>query len=230
MSFFAPTNASGGIERSSLRRVISGSSWRQQWANHRGHSCARRPRFIGMADSTLHPFQCSLYFWKSAEGTHGRYSVRHVPGRGFRTPSDDCTFETLRKEFAIRDRKIRAIAEMIHDADLSDEKFGRAEGMGLDRVLCAHPGQQHGRRFPSFRLENAPRDSPASGFCFFGRFNPTNPFVRASGVMSSHAANACAWIWRQISPEICRLAISTNGRQLGTNGRFSQKKFASSES
>ena len=54
---------------------------------------------------------------------------------GFGHRGEDCTFETLRKEFAIRDVKIRAIAEIIHDADLEDEKFGRTEGTGLDRVL-----------------------------------------------------------------------------------------------
>jgi hypothetical protein len=54
---------------------------------------------------------------------------------GFGHRGDDCTFETLRKEFAIRDQQIRVIAEIIHDADLADEKFGRTEGLGLDRVL-----------------------------------------------------------------------------------------------
>jgi hypothetical protein len=54
---------------------------------------------------------------------------------GFGHRGDDCTFETLRKEFGIRDRKVAVIAEVIHDADLDDEKFGRAEGVGLDKVL-----------------------------------------------------------------------------------------------
>jgi hypothetical protein len=54
---------------------------------------------------------------------------------GFGHRGDDCSFETLRKEFAIHDTKVEAIAESIHDADLSDEKFGRVEGHGLDRVL-----------------------------------------------------------------------------------------------
>ncbi len=56
-------------------------------------------------------------------------------GGGFGHRGDDCTLETLRKEFAIRDPKVEVIAEIIHDADLSDEKFGRSEGLGLDRVL-----------------------------------------------------------------------------------------------
>ena len=54
---------------------------------------------------------------------------------GFGHRGDDCTFETLRKEFAIRDAKVAVIAQIIHDADLEDEKYGRSEGVGLDRVL-----------------------------------------------------------------------------------------------
>jgi hypothetical protein len=56
------------------------------------------------------------------------------PG-GFGHRGDDCTFETLRQEFSIRDRKVAAIAEMIHDADLGDDKFCRPEGLGLDKAL-----------------------------------------------------------------------------------------------
>ena len=56
-------------------------------------------------------------------------------GGGFGHRGDDCTFETLCKQFRIRDAKVRAIAQMVHDADLEDEKFGRNEGVGLDRVL-----------------------------------------------------------------------------------------------
>jgi hypothetical protein len=48
---------------------------------------------------------------------------------------DDCTFETLANRFAIRDKAVRKIGEMIHDADLEDEKFQRPEGIGIDRVL-----------------------------------------------------------------------------------------------
>jgi hypothetical protein len=48
---------------------------------------------------------------------------------------EDCTFETLMKRFAIRDRAVRKIAEMIHDADLDDAKFQRNECIGIDRIL-----------------------------------------------------------------------------------------------
>jgi hypothetical protein len=54
---------------------------------------------------------------------------------GFGHRGEDCTFETLSKQFAIRDSRVKRIAQIIHDADLGDDKFGRAEGQGLDRVL-----------------------------------------------------------------------------------------------
>ncbi|HXM20622.1 MAG TPA: chromate resistance protein ChrB domain-containing protein [Terriglobales bacterium] len=54
---------------------------------------------------------------------------------GFGHRGEDCTFETFCKEFAIREKGIKRVAQIIHDADLGDEKFGRAEGQGLDQVL-----------------------------------------------------------------------------------------------
>ena len=56
-------------------------------------------------------------------------------GVGFGHRGDDCTFETLRNEFAVRDPRVAALAEMVHDADLEDGKFARQEAMGVDRVL-----------------------------------------------------------------------------------------------
>jgi hypothetical protein len=55
--------------------------------------------------------------------------------QGFGHRGEDCTFETLCKQFAIKEARIKRIAEIIHDADLGDEKFARPEGIGLDRVL-----------------------------------------------------------------------------------------------
>lgn len=55
--------------------------------------------------------------------------------QGFGHRGEDCTFETLQREFSIRDGRVKRIAQIIHDADLGDEKFGRPEGLGLDKVL-----------------------------------------------------------------------------------------------
>jgi hypothetical protein len=46
-----------------------------------------------------------------------------------------CTFETLTKRFAISDKSLVKIGEMIHDADLDDARFQRVEAVGIDRVL-----------------------------------------------------------------------------------------------
>jgi hypothetical protein len=54
---------------------------------------------------------------------------------GFGHAGDDCTFETLVKSFAIKDARLRLVAEAIHDADLADERFGRSEALGIDRIL-----------------------------------------------------------------------------------------------
>src|SRR5215469_3645372 len=55
--------------------------------------------------------------------------------QGFGHRGEDCTFETLCKHFAIRDRRAKRIAQIIHDADLDDDKFGKTEGKALDQVL-----------------------------------------------------------------------------------------------
>jgi hypothetical protein len=54
---------------------------------------------------------------------------------GFGHRGEDCTFETLMKAFRIRDKKVSVMGEIVHDADLFDEKFGRKEGFGIDEVM-----------------------------------------------------------------------------------------------
>jgi len=69
----------------------------------------------------------------------GRAPRRAVPfdmyHEGFGHRGEDCTFETLQKQFRIRDRKVNVLAQIVHDADLGDDKFGRKEGFGIDEVL-----------------------------------------------------------------------------------------------
>jgi hypothetical protein len=50
---------------------------------------------------------------------------------------DRCTFETLLERFGLgNDAALQAIAEIVHDIDLKDEKFGRAEAAGVAVVLA----------------------------------------------------------------------------------------------
>lgn len=63
-------------------------------------------------------------------------------GDGYGHVGDRCSFETLVHEFKINDRKVNAIAQAVHDADLEDEKYGRSEAVGIDKILVgwAHQG------------------------------------------------------------------------------------------
>jgi hypothetical protein len=47
-----------------------------------------------------------------------------------------CTFETLVQAFQPKDAALGALAEMIHDLDLKDRRFGRPETEGLGRLLA----------------------------------------------------------------------------------------------
>ena len=48
---------------------------------------------------------------------------------------DRCTFETLLRRLRLRDPALRAIAEIVHDIDCKDAKFGRGEAAGVERLL-----------------------------------------------------------------------------------------------
>jgi hypothetical protein len=75
-----------------------------------------------------------------------------VPGQGYKSKDrevtfdmyegdfthvgDACTFETLLAEFEIREPGLSTIAEIIHDIDVKDGKFGRAEGPGVAALIA----------------------------------------------------------------------------------------------
>jgi len=58
-----------------------------------------------------------------------------ILGGDFSHDGEDCTFETFIRRFGIQDKAARKIAEMVHDADLDDDKFQRNECFGIDRIL-----------------------------------------------------------------------------------------------
>src|SRR5438132_4488620 len=69
-----------------------------------------------------------------------------VLGADFGHPGADCTFETLVKRFGIKDRRVKLIAEIVHEADLHDGKFTRNEATGVDlaiRALAEAPPDDH---------------------------------------------------------------------------------------
>ncbi len=53
----------------------------------------------------------------------------------FTHEGDQCTFETMIQRFGIKNKALQIIAEIVHDIDLKDGKFGRPEIDGLSVVL-----------------------------------------------------------------------------------------------
>jgi hypothetical protein len=68
---------------------------------------------------------------------------RHQPGElrfdmfdgEFTHQGELCSFEVLLARFEITDVALRPIAEIIHDIDLKDEKYGRADNAGFEHLI-----------------------------------------------------------------------------------------------
>ena len=58
-----------------------------------------------------------------------------VAGARLSHRGEDCSFETFLKDYELEDPVLSEIAEIVHDADLMDEKFGRPESEGLDAIV-----------------------------------------------------------------------------------------------
>jgi hypothetical protein len=79
----------------------------------------RKPKFVFAPKADAVPDAIPFDMLDAEFSHHGNY----------------CTFETLTKRFAISDKSVAKIGEMIHDADLDDARFQRVEAVGIDRVL-----------------------------------------------------------------------------------------------
>jgi hypothetical protein len=53
----------------------------------------------------------------------------------FTHQGDRCTFEVLLQHFKLTDAALRPIAEIVHDIDLKDSKFGRPETPGIECLI-----------------------------------------------------------------------------------------------
>jgi len=58
-----------------------------------------------------------------------------MQGGEFTHHGDLCTFEVLMRSFGIKDKAAKKIAEIVHDLDLKDDKYGNAAGSGIEEVL-----------------------------------------------------------------------------------------------
>lgn len=62
--------------------------------------------------------------------------VFDAPGGDFTHEGDRCSLETLIRRSGVRDRALRQVAEIVHDIDLKDSKFGRPEARGVEQLLA----------------------------------------------------------------------------------------------
>jgi hypothetical protein len=56
-------------------------------------------------------------------------------GADFKHEEDRCTFETLARRIASGDVALVRVAEIVHDIDIKDGKFGRLEARGIEQLL-----------------------------------------------------------------------------------------------
>jgi hypothetical protein len=54
----------------------------------------------------------------------------------FTHEGEDCTFEVLKRRFALEEAALDSIAEIVHDIDLKDGKFARPEAPGVAAILA----------------------------------------------------------------------------------------------
>jgi hypothetical protein len=74
------------------------------------------------------------FFGDPSEAPEGA-ELFDVVGARLSHHGDDCSFETFLKEYDLHDPVLAEIAEIVHDADLMDEKYGRPEAEGLDVIV-----------------------------------------------------------------------------------------------
>ena len=80
------------------------------------------------------PEAAFAFFGDPSEAPDGA-ELFDVVGARLSHRGEDCSFETFLKEYELEDPVLREIAEIVHDADLMDEKYGRPESEGLDAIV-----------------------------------------------------------------------------------------------
>jgi hypothetical protein len=81
-----------------------------------------------------------FYFVADGETVQGGIAFDML-GAEFTHEGEDCTFETMINRFGLGgDPGLRAIAEIVHDMDLKDNKFNRLEVTGLNVIIGSLAG------------------------------------------------------------------------------------------
>ena len=103
------------------------------WATRRGCH-VDRTACIWLIRRFIDPDASFAFFGDPVEAPEGA-ELFDVVGARLSHRGEDCSFETFLKEYDLEDPVLVEIAEIVHDADLMDEKYGRPESEGLDAIV-----------------------------------------------------------------------------------------------
>ena len=103
------------------------------WATRRGCH-VDRTACVWLIRRYLDPGAAFAFFGDASEVPDGA-ELFDVAGARLSHHGEDCSFETFLKEYELRDPVLPEVAEIVHDADLMDEKYGRPESEGLDAIV-----------------------------------------------------------------------------------------------
>lgn len=78
------------------------------------------PEFVFVDDPALVPADAKAFDMRGVELSHH---------------GDDCSFETILRRYELHDPVLWKLAEIVHEADIDDERFDAPEARGLDVVL-----------------------------------------------------------------------------------------------
>ncbi|HYZ03943.1 MAG TPA: chromate resistance protein ChrB domain-containing protein [Rubrobacter sp.] len=103
------------------------------WATRRGCH-VDRTACVWLIKRFVDPGASFAFFGDPAEAPEGA-ELFDVVGARLSHRGEDCSFETFLKEYKLEDPVLSEIAEIVHDADLMDEKYARPESEGLDAIV-----------------------------------------------------------------------------------------------
>ena len=103
------------------------------WATRRGCH-VDRTACIWLIRRHIDPGAEFHFFRDPAEAPRGA-ELFDVAGARLSHRGDACSFETFLEEYELDDPVLREISEIVHDADLMDDRYGRPESDGLDAVI-----------------------------------------------------------------------------------------------
>jgi hypothetical protein len=132
----SPTSSSGEPEKNESRaRLLDRPSAGSTWVTRAGVFVDRMAS-AWLIRKFVDP-SASFKFVSVARYRAGPGEIRFdmVPAE-YTHEGDMCTFEVLLERFDLHDAGTDAIAEVVHDIDLKDEKYGRSEAAGIEAVLA----------------------------------------------------------------------------------------------